>query len=124
MTHALMAHCVGPSGRVVAIEIDDVLAAGARDNLASFEQVEVRLGPLGKGPLLALKRTGTEFDARLVTVIAIYSAVGIRDEALNERIGKALMRGVASGLTRLRRDAHDESSACWPHTDRFCLSNS
>ena len=167
---ALMAHCVGPSGRVVAIEVDEALAAGARDNLSSFPNADVRLGdgtlaggetfdailinagmthphdswldaigeggrmilpltatmpamgPIGKGPLLALRRTGAEFDARLVTVVAIYSAVGIRNEALNERIGKALMRGVMPTFKRLRRDPHDESPGCWLHTGTFCLS--
>ena len=167
---ALMARCVGPKGRVVAIEVDEALAAGARDKLASFEQVDVRvgdgrltagesfdailvnagmthpheswldalspagrmilpltatmpaMGPIGKGPLLLLTRASTDFEARLVTFVAIYSAVGIRNDALNARIGKALMRGVAPTFKRLRRDAHDESPACWLHTETFCLS--
>ena len=80
------------------------------------------MGPIGKGPLLLLTRNGTDFDAHMVTVVAIYSAVGIRNEAFNACIGKALMRGVAPTSKRLRRDAHDESPACWLHTDTFCLS--
>ncbi|HEY6507446.1 MAG TPA: methyltransferase domain-containing protein [Vicinamibacterales bacterium] len=39
---ALMAHITGPTGRVVAVEVDLALAAEARRNLASMPWVEVR----------------------------------------------------------------------------------
>ena len=39
---AVMAHCVGPTGRVVAFEVDEALAAQARQNLASLAWVEPR----------------------------------------------------------------------------------
>lgn len=39
---ALMAHITGPTGRVVAVEVDATLAAEARTNLASMPWVEVR----------------------------------------------------------------------------------
>ena len=38
---AIMAEVVGPSGHVIGVEIDEELAARARRNLASFEQVEI-----------------------------------------------------------------------------------
>ncbi len=41
---ALMAQCVGPNGRVLAIEVDDKLAAEARTNFASTPWVDVRSG--------------------------------------------------------------------------------
>jgi protein-L-isoaspartate(D-aspartate) O-methyltransferase len=41
---ALIAHCVGETGRVVAIDVDDALAADARSNLAASAQVDVRCG--------------------------------------------------------------------------------
>src|SRR5262252_4160187 len=41
---AVMAHCVGPQGRVVAIEVDDPLAVEARTNLSSLGWVEARVG--------------------------------------------------------------------------------
>jgi protein-L-isoaspartate(D-aspartate) O-methyltransferase len=167
---ALMAGCVGPRGRVVAIEVDEPLAAAARRNMAALPQVEVRLGdgtsigderfdailinagvthpqaawldalnpdgrlilpltatipamgPIGKGPLLLLTKRDADFDARLVTVVAIYSAVGLRDAAMNEQLGKALLRGQYPAFTRLRRDLHDESPGCWLHGTDFCLS--
>ena len=41
---ALMAHIVGPTGRVFALEVDEALAKKATSNLAAFEWVEVRHG--------------------------------------------------------------------------------
>ena len=167
---ALMAECVGPSGQVIAIEVEEALAAAATRNLEALRQAHVQcgdgvlgddqrfdailvnagvthpldswldavepggrlilpltvtmpaMGPIGKGPLLLLTKRETEFEAKLITVVSIYSAVGIRDPNLNERLGKALMRGQYPQLRRLRRDAHDESPACWFHGPAFCLS--
>jgi protein-L-isoaspartate(D-aspartate) O-methyltransferase len=167
---ALLAECVGPSGQVVAIEIDETLAAAAARNLAAWSQVRVRcgngvvgdeapfdailinagvthpqqswidalvsggrmilpltasgpaMGSIGKGPLLLLTKRETDFEAKLLTVVAIYSAIGIRDPLLNEKIGKALMSGQYPSFRRLRCDAHDESSTCWLHGPGFCLS--
>jgi protein-L-isoaspartate(D-aspartate) O-methyltransferase len=56
---AVMAHCVGPSGRVVAFEADETLAAEARANLASLPWVEVRVSA-------SADPAGERFDAILV----------------------------------------------------------
>jgi protein-L-isoaspartate(D-aspartate) O-methyltransferase len=77
---------------------------------------------IGKGPMLLLTKRETDFAAQLVTVVAIYSALGIRDAALNQRLGQALMKGQFPRLNRLRRDPHDESGECWLHGSGFCLS--
>ena len=167
---ALIARCVGPTGRVVAIDVDEPLAAAALRNLAALPHVEVRLGDgsnigddpfdailinagvthpqatwldqlvvggrmilpltatmpamgtIGKGPLLSLIKRETDFEAGLVTVVAIYSAIGLRDAAMNERVGKTLLRRQYPAVKRLRRDPHDESPACWLHGTEFCLS--
>ena len=167
---AVMAHCVGPAGVVVAIEVDAALAGRAREALARLRQVAVRtgdgsqlpdesfdaimvnagvthpleawldalspggrmilpltatmpsMGTIGKGPLLLVTRRDAGFEARLVSVVAIYSAQGIRDDALNARIGQAMMRGQYPVINRLRRDTHEESTGCWLHGPRFCLS--
>ena len=44
---------------------------------------------------------------RVLTVVAVYSADGVRDPAMNGAIGAALMAGPArwQGVNRLRRDA-------------------
>jgi protein-L-isoaspartate(D-aspartate) O-methyltransferase len=56
---ALVAHTVGPSGRVVGIEIDEALASRARANLAEMPWVDVRAGD-------ARDAFGEAFDAILV----------------------------------------------------------
>jgi protein-L-isoaspartate(D-aspartate) O-methyltransferase len=168
---SLIGHIVGPSGRVVADEVDDTLAAEARVNLGSMPWIDVRggaaagaeagafdailvntgvthpqeswldalveggrlivpltagiaaMGPIGKGVMTLLtKRHADAFDARVLTFVAIYSAIGLRDEALNDQLGKALMRTPFPRLKRLRRDPHDRSSDCWLHGSGFCLS--
>jgi protein-L-isoaspartate(D-aspartate) O-methyltransferase len=83
-----------------------------------------QMGPIGKGATALLTRdaTGESFSARVIGMVAIYSAVGIRDEALDAKLLAAYKRGPWPSFTRLRRDAHDESPACWLHGGGFCLS--
>jgi protein-L-isoaspartate(D-aspartate) O-methyltransferase len=54
--------------------------------------------------------------------VAIFSAVGIRDDAMNAELGRALQKNPFPRLTSLRRDAHDRDDKCWLHGSRFCLS--
>jgi protein-L-isoaspartate(D-aspartate) O-methyltransferase len=170
---AIMAHCAGESGRVLAIDVDEALAARARQNLASYSWVDVRtgdgslvdgpfdvilinagvthpldawldalapggrmmvpltsempaMGPtLGKGLVVVVtKGADEELSARVSSVVAVYSAVGIRDRELNDRVGMALMKGPAqwASVTRLRRDAHEISASCWLHLPNCCFA--
>jgi protein-L-isoaspartate(D-aspartate) O-methyltransferase len=166
---AVMAHCVGPAGRVVAFEVDEALAAHARDDLASTPWVEVRnadassaiaeevdgilinagithpldvwldsladggrivfpltmamMGTIGKGLLVLATRLGDgSFDARVLGFVAIFSAIGIRDESIAQQLGLAMRKNPYPALKRMRRDPHDAGEACWLHSDRFCLS--
>src|SRR5262249_48741502 len=41
---AILAHCAGPSGRLLGIEVDEALAARARANLAPMPWVDLRHG--------------------------------------------------------------------------------
>jgi protein-L-isoaspartate(D-aspartate) O-methyltransferase len=169
---ALMAHCVGPTGRVVAVEVDEELAARARTALAEMPWIDVRhgnglglssesfdgilvnagvthpqeawlddlarngrlivpltatgpgMGPIGKGLLLLLTRTADSqaLDARLLGFVAIYSAIGLRDDGMNADLGNALTKQMLPPLKRLRRDRHDPSASCWLHGTTWCLS--
>lgn len=56
---AILAHCVGPRGRVIGVEVDEQLAASARDNLKNHPWVDVRHGN-GTEPI------GEEIDAILI----------------------------------------------------------
>jgi protein-L-isoaspartate(D-aspartate) O-methyltransferase len=168
---AVMAHCVGPAGRVAAFEADAALAARAREHLASTPWVVVcgeatadplegtfdailinagvthpldawldalapggrlilpmtasmpAMGPIGKGFVFLIHRQDEGFAAKLHGFVAIYSASGLRDDALNAQLGKTMMAGPqkAQVVARLRRDPHDASDACWLHTPSFCL---
>jgi protein-L-isoaspartate(D-aspartate) O-methyltransferase len=171
---ALMAHCVGATGKVVAYEVDEALAAGARRNLAATPQVDIRHGDasqldagpfdailvnagvshplpqwldalapggrmilplttsmaamgstIGKGLVFLIANDGgPSLAARTVGVVAIYSAVGLRDETLNDALAKAMTTGPMTwqGVKHLRRDTHEPDGRCWLHASGFCLS--
>lgn len=168
---AVMAHLVGPGGRVVATEIDEALAAAARSNLAAMPWVTVErgdgtavsgsyhailvntgvthpldawldalaprgrlllpltvglpgMGSLGKGVIVVVGRTadGAGFGAEVLSFVAIYSAIGLRDQGIEASLGQALRRTSFPNLTQLRRDKHEQTPACWLHGDGFCLS--
>ena len=101
-------------------ELLDTMAPGGRILLpltATFPQ----MGTLGKGLVFLLERTAhtSDFSVQRLSFVMIYSAVGLRDERMNEALGRSLMRGTSP--TRLRRDPHDASPECWLHGDGFCL---
>jgi len=82
---------------------------------------------LGKGLVLGLtKQLHGDFAARVMGVVAVYSAIGIRDEAMNHRLGRAMMAGPPQwqAITRLRRDAHEPEASCWLHGPTCCLGGS
>jgi protein-L-isoaspartate(D-aspartate) O-methyltransferase len=167
---AIMAHLVGPEGRVVAIEVDPSLAAEARVNLTSSPWVDVQtgdgtspltepfdailvsaglthpqrtwldaltpggcivlpltvsipaMGPLGKGVTVLFTKTSPEaFLARVLGMIAIYSAVGLRDDGVNLELGRALASAPFPRFTTLRLDGHEQAASCWLHAGHFCL---
>jgi protein-L-isoaspartate(D-aspartate) O-methyltransferase len=100
----------------------DALSAGGRLILPLTAGLPA-MGPIGKGILTQVtRRADAGFDARVLTFIAIYSGIGLRDDALNAALGKALMRAPFPPLKRLRRDPHDQTEACWLHAEGFCFS--
>jgi protein-L-isoaspartate(D-aspartate) O-methyltransferase len=100
----------------------DALAIGGRMMLPLTVTMPA-MGHLGKGFMTFLRKIdGATFDARAQTLTMIYSAVGLRDERLNETLGKAMMRTPFPPFTRLRRDPHDEGAGCWFHATEFCFS--
>jgi len=102
----------------------DALAPAGRMMLPMTSAMPA-MGNIGKGLVFLVVRTADgSFSARVAGFVAIYSAVGIRDESLNAQLGKKMMAGPQqwSAVTRLRRDSHDPSPSCWLHAPRFCLS--
>jgi protein-L-isoaspartate(D-aspartate) O-methyltransferase len=82
------------------------------------------MGPLGKGVVVVIARTsdGAGFSAEVLSFVAIYSAIGLRDQGIEALLGQALRRTSFPNLTKLRRDPHDQSPDCWLHGQSFCLS--
>ena len=82
------------------------------------------MGPLGKGVVVAIARTsdGAALSAEVLSFVAIYSAIGLRDEKHEASLAQALRRTSFPNLTQLRRDRHDSTPDCWLHGDTFCLS--
>lgn len=73
--------------------------------------------------MLLTKTADGSFEARSMNLVAIYSAIGLRDEALNGTHGKARMRGPSlPPAMRLRRDPHETASSCWFHGPTFCFA--
>jgi protein-L-isoaspartate(D-aspartate) O-methyltransferase len=168
---ALLGHCVGATGRVVAIEIDPGLAEGTRLNLGDMPWVDVRQGdatagfdesfdlvlvnagathplpswldalspagrmvvpitaafgpaPIGKGPLLLLSKgeAPERLSAKVIGFVAIFSALGVRSEALNALVGRALSHSPFAAVKSFRRDPHTADGSCWLHADTGCFS--
>ncbi len=100
----------------------DALAVGGRMILPLTAGIAA-MGPIGKGVMtLVTRQPDDSFEARVLTFVAIYSAIGLRNEAINTQLGQALMRTPFPRLKRLRRDPHESSPACWLHTDDVCWS--
>ncbi len=77
----------------------------------------------GKGIVVAIERTTEErYIAEMLSLVAIHSAIGLRDDAMESALSGALRRIAFPNLAQLRRDAHDRGHACWLHGDGFCLS--
>jgi protein-L-isoaspartate(D-aspartate) O-methyltransferase len=168
---AIIGHLVGATGSVVAVEVDEALAAGAQSNMAAMPWVTVQCadatgvagpfdaimvhagvthpldawldalapggrlilpltvempamgGTLGKGVVAIISRSEDDgFGAEILSFVAIYSALGLRDAENAARLEQALRRTSFPNLTRLRRDPHDSTPDCWLHGQGFCLS--
>jgi protein-L-isoaspartate(D-aspartate) O-methyltransferase len=103
----------------------DALAVGGR-MMVPLTSTMGPMGPIGKGLVFLVTREDeTSFAARVSGVVAIYSAVGLRDDQLNGRLGAAMMAGPQkwAAISRLRRDPHDAAASCWLHDAAFCLSS-
>ena len=79
---------------------------------------------IGKGPLLLLARTDDPaiLSARTIGFVAIYSAIGLRDDAINSQLGQTLGKSPFAPIKTLRRDAHEPTDTCWLHLARCCLA--
>ena len=103
----------------------DALAPGGRMMLPVTTSMPAMGSTLGKGVVLLIVRDESgSFSARVITVVAVYSALGIRDTEMNERVGKALAEGPMRWMkvARLRRDIHEPDASCWLHGGSCCVA--
>jgi protein-L-isoaspartate(D-aspartate) O-methyltransferase len=102
------------------------LAPGGRMIVPLTATIGGPMGPamanIGKGIIVLLTKTDDPLalDARLVTFVAIYSAVGLRDDAVNAKIGAALAKMPYPMLKKLRLDPHEPTASCWMHDEKGC----
>ena len=100
----------------------DALKPGGR-LIMPITATSPQMGPISKGFLvLSTKEPDGAFTLRMVGFVAIYAAIGIRDDALNAALGQAMMKGPFMPAKRLRRDAHEPSATCWAHGATACFS--
>jgi protein-L-isoaspartate(D-aspartate) O-methyltransferase len=103
----------------------DALAIGGR-MMVPLTSTMAPMGNIGKGLVFLVTRDDeASFSARVAGVVAIYSAVGLRDEQVNARLGTAMMAGPQkwASISRLRRDPHEAAASCWLHDAAFCFSS-
>ena len=58
-----------------------------------------------------------------MTLVAIYSCVGMRDPQIEQALGKAMGAGKLFKLRSLRRDVHEPTDTCLMHRADLCLSS-
>ena len=97
----------------------DALAPGGRMVLPLTVAMS---GTIGKGVVVRVSRADGSHTASLVTMVAIYSAIGLRDEELNTALAQVLRTNPFPALRRLRRDAHEPAASCWLHGPSCCFS--
>jgi protein-L-isoaspartate(D-aspartate) O-methyltransferase len=100
----------------------DALAPDGRMVLPLTAPMPMMAPTLGKGLLVLLAGTGDgEFAARVLSYVAIYSAVGLRDQALEAQLTASMLRAPHASFTRLTRQPHAREDACFLHADEWCL---
>jgi protein-L-isoaspartate(D-aspartate) O-methyltransferase len=77
---------------------------------------------IGTGFMLKVKRESEQYKAGFISSVGIYPCIGARDEQMNNKLRESMMRGGWATVQSLRRDAHEQESACWLHGNDFCLS--
>jgi len=74
----------------------------------------------GVGGMFLLRHTRAGFEVSVVSGVAIYPCVGVRDASLNQELLRR--RGTERQVHSFRRDAHQPDTSCWLHTRYGCFS--
>jgi protein-L-isoaspartate(D-aspartate) O-methyltransferase len=99
----------------------DALTPHGRMVLPLTAPMPMTTANIGKGLQLLLSGTGDgEFAVRVLSHVAIYSALDLRDDALGAELTASMRRG--SSPTGLTRRPHARTDACFLHTPEWCLT--
>jgi len=100
----------------------DALAPGGRLALPLTADMPLMGTRIGKGFMMLLTREDDrDFTARTLSIVAIYSALGLRDDAIGTQLAAALRWRPSPSVTRLTRRPHPQSETCFLHTPDWCL---
>jgi protein-L-isoaspartate(D-aspartate) O-methyltransferase len=98
----------------------DAVVTGGRIVLPLTAPMPMTSANIGKGVLVVLTREADgDFAARTLSYVAIYSAIGLRDEALGAQLAASMLARVP--FTRLTRRPHMQTNECFLHTTEWCL---
>ena len=78
-------------------------------------------GAPGKGAVVLVTRREAGYDARFVSMVAIYPCAGARDPEQGQALGNALRTGRWDTMRSLTRRPHEADAACWLHGKGWCL---
>jgi protein-L-isoaspartate(D-aspartate) O-methyltransferase len=79
---------------------------------------------ISRGLMVLVTRTDDALrcDVRVLTFVSIFTALGIRDDATNAELARALAKAPLAPLKHLRFDPHDAGDSCWCHGPHGCWS--
>jgi protein-L-isoaspartate(D-aspartate) O-methyltransferase len=72
--------------------------------------------------MIRVVRTGQQFEATVISFVAIFLCLGSIEQDTDERAAGALKRNDSESIRSIRRDAHDQEDSCWLHDSELCIS--
>jgi len=102
----------------------DSLRDGGRLVLPLTMSIGMGTSPnLGSGVMAKFTRISDTYSAQVVTPIAIFSCIGMRDAEKEQGLKEAMKAGKLFKMRSLRRDAHESNDTCIVHSAEMCLSS-
>jgi protein-L-isoaspartate(D-aspartate) O-methyltransferase len=77
---------------------------------------------VGQGIMIKINRDVASFSVQNVTMLGIFSGIGLRDPLLEPLMQAALTTGRLLKLKSVRRDTHEAADSCVLHGREVCLS--
>jgi len=77
---------------------------------------------LGSGVMAKFTRVGNDFSGQIVTPVAIFACIGMRNPEKEQGLRDAIRAGKLLKMHSLRRDNHESSETCILHGTDTCLS--